>query len=119
MIRRNMLLVVPDYPTDRTLYNYYKEVSYGMVRCRHAEYAERDGLDTRPEIHMIITARLMVSTTMVLDPIRRTHREWSLMRSEAVDPYVDFNNYAVNGEVPNLFVVFAGTGAEWSGDPEL
>jgi M6 family metalloprotease-like protein len=37
----------------------------------------------------------------------------------AVDPFVDFSNYAVNGELPNLFVVFRGTGAEWSGDPGL
>jgi M6 family metalloprotease-like protein len=37
----------------------------------------------------------------------------------AVDGVVDFNNYAINGEVPNLFVVFPGTGAEWSGTPEL
>ena len=38
---------------------------------------------------------------------------------KAVDGLVDFKPYAVNGTLPNLFVVFAGTGAEWSGDPDL
>jgi M6 family metalloprotease-like protein len=38
---------------------------------------------------------------------------------KAVDDFVDFNNYAINGEVPNLFVVFAGTGAEWSGTTDI
>jgi M6 family metalloprotease-like protein len=37
----------------------------------------------------------------------------------AADATVDFSQYAVNGEVPNLFVVYAGTGAEWSTDPSL
>jgi M6 family metalloprotease-like protein len=32
---------------------------------------------------------------------------------------VDFSDYDVNGELPNLFVVFAGTGAEWSGAWDL
>ena len=38
---------------------------------------------------------------------------------KAVDGVVDFSDYAVDGEVPNLFVVHAGTGAEWNGDPSL
>ena len=37
----------------------------------------------------------------------------------AVDPMVDFSQYAIDGEVPNLFVVHAGTGAEWSTDPSI
>lgn len=37
----------------------------------------------------------------------------------AVDPKVDFSVYAVDGVVPNLFIVYAGTGAEWSADPSL
>jgi len=41
------------------------------------------------------------------------------MPFKAADPYVDFSVYAVNGEVPNLFVVYRGTGAEWSTDPSL
>jgi M6 family metalloprotease-like protein len=32
---------------------------------------------------------------------------------------VDFSQYAVNGVIPNLFVVYAGTGAEWSGATDI
>ena len=38
---------------------------------------------------------------------------------KAVDPIVDFSQYAVNGEVPNLFVIHAGPGAEFSGCPAV
>jgi M6 family metalloprotease-like protein len=37
----------------------------------------------------------------------------------AADPYVDFSQYAVGGVVQNLFVVHAGSGAEWSGGGDL
>ncbi len=106
------------YPTDRTLYNYYKEVSYGYIEITtqnmpsdmnwtnvghpYDYYTKADGIHDNgfgpyPENVQGI----------VLDVVR------------AVDPYVDFSVYAVDGVVPNLFIVYAGTGAEWSADPSL
>lgn len=108
----------PEYnhtgPTDRTLYNYYKEVSYGKVtvvtlnmpsalgwaNCGHpySYYCNHDnGLGAYPNN----------AQGLVIDTIT------------AVDSVVDFSRYAVNGELPNLFVVHTGTGAEWSATPDI
>lgn len=106
------------YPTDRTLYNYFKEVSYGYIDiitlnmpstqgwansghsydyyCR-ADGIHDNGFGPYPEN----------AQGLVIDAIK------------AVDPIINFSPYAVNGEVPNLFVVHAGTGAEWSADPSI
>jgi immune inhibitor A len=108
----------PRHPTDRTLKNYYQEVSYGKVDIvtadlpsaigwaqagnRYDSYCRPDGIHDNgfgpfPEN----------SQGLVMDAIR------------AVDPVVDFSQYAVDGEVPYIFVVHAGVGAEFSGDPSL
>ena len=106
------------YPTDRTLKNYYKEVSYGKVDVvtlnmpsemgwadtgkPYEYYCKPDGIHDNGFGPFPENAQ-----GMVMDAVM------------AVDDVVDFRNYAINGEVPNLFVVFPGTGAEWSGTPEL
>ncbi len=106
------------HPTDRTLRNYYKQVSYGAVDVvtlnmpsalgwkstghPYDYYSKADGIHDNGFGPYPQNAQ-----GMVIDAIK------------AADPVVDFAQYAVNGEIPNLFVVFAGTGAEWSGDPSL
>ncbi len=102
------------YPADRTLFNYYQAVSYGQVDVvtfnppgklgwaqsghSYSYYCNYDyGWGAYPQN----------AQGLVVDAIR------------AVDSKVDFSKYAVNGEVPNLFVVHAGTGAEWNSDPRL
>lgn len=106
------------YPTDRTLYNYYKEVSYGYIEIStqnkpsdlgwlqvdhpYEYYTRADGIHDNGFGYYPDNVQ-----GIVMDAVR------------AADPYVDFSIYAVNGEVPNLFVVYPGTGAEWSGDPSL
>jgi immune inhibitor A len=108
----------PGHPTDRTLKNYYSEVSYGQITVvtlnmpsamgwtqtghPYDYYCKADGIHDNGFGPYPQNAQ-----GMVVDAVR------------AVDAGVNFNNYAVNGEVPNLFVVFAGTGAEWSGSTEL
>jgi len=109
----------PDAPNDRTLENYWKEVSYGWItdiatynmpstlgwaNTGHSYdyYCKPDGIHDNgfglfPENVQGI----------VLDAVK------------AVDAVVDFSKYAVGGKVPNLFVVYAGTGAEWSADPSI
>jgi immune inhibitor A len=108
----------PGHPTDRTLKNYYKQVSYGNVDVvtlnkpselgwksaghSYDYYCKADGIHDNGFGPYPLNAQ-----GMVLDAVK------------AADSAVDFSQYAVNGEVPNLFVVFAGAGAEWSGDPSL
>ncbi len=106
------------HPADRTLRNYFKEVSYGKVDvvtlnlpstigwaqsgkpydyyCR-ADGIHDNGFGPYPENVQ----------GLVIDAIK------------AVDPIVDFSQYATDGVVPNLLVVHAGTGAEWSSDPSI
>lgn len=108
----------PGHPTNRTLKNYYAEVSYGQVNVTtlnmpsamgwaqtdhpYDYYSKADGIHDNGFGPYPQNAQ-----GMVIDAVK------------AVDSFVNFNNYAINGEVPNLFVVFAGTGAEWSGTGEL
>jgi M6 family metalloprotease-like protein len=106
------------YPKDRTLYNYYKEVSYGKIEITtqnmpgnmgwikldfpYDYFTKADGLHDNG-----FGAYPQNVQGIVLQAVQKA------------DAFVDFNTYAVNGEVPNLFVVFAGTGAEWSGAADL
>jgi immune inhibitor A len=108
----------PGHPTNRTLKNYYNEVSYGQVdvvtlnmpsamgwtQTGHGYdyYCKADGIHDNGFGPYPQNAQ-----GMVVDAVA------------AVDGVVDFRNYAVGGEVPNLFVVFAGTGAEWSGTSDI
>jgi len=108
----------PEYnnnaPTDRTLVNYYKEVSYGAVNVitlnmpsslgwanlghPYSYYCHQDnGFGAYPTNVQ----------GLVIDAIK------------ALDPVIDFSQYAVNGVIPNLFVVHTGSGAEWSGTLDL
>ncbi len=109
---------IPNHPIDRTLYNFYQEASYGKVSVVTSNmpstmgwtnaghpydyYAKADGIHDNGFGPYPQNAQ-----GLVIDAIK------------AADSQVDFSQYAVNGEVPNLFVVFAGTGAEWSGTGEL
>ena len=106
------------HPTDRTLRNYWEEVSYGKIFVTthnmpstlgwansghtYGYYCKADGTHNYGWGLYPQNAQ-----GLVIDAIK------------AVDDQVDFSQYAVNGEVPNLFVVHAGTGAEWSTDPSL
>ncbi|MDT8068928.1 MAG: M6 family metalloprotease domain-containing protein [Terriglobia bacterium] len=108
----------PEHPTDRTLKNYYHAVSYGTVDVITLDmpstqgwaqtghpydyYCKADGIHDNAFGYYPNNAQ-----GIVIDAVK------------ALDPVVDFSQYAVEGVVPNLFVVYAGTGAEWSGDPGL
>ena len=107
-----------DAPKNRTLYNYYQEVSYGAIEVKtldmpsdlgwiqlahpYSYYATTNGVCNNGDGIFPENAPGMVHDAVI-----------------TADASVDFSQYAVNGEVPNLFVVFAGTGAEWSTDPCL
>jgi M6 family metalloprotease-like protein len=102
------------YPTDRTLVNYYSAVSYGKIHVTTKNMPSTLGwIQTgHPYDYYVhndngFGAYPTNVQGVVLDVVRKA------------DEFVDFSTYAVNGEVPNLFVVFRGTGAEWSGAWDL
>jgi M6 family metalloprotease-like protein len=97
-------------PTDRTLKNFYDVNSYGTVD--------------------VLTLNL--PTTIGWTKVGHDYNYYvnndngygkigSLIVEAltALDPVIDFSKYAIAGEVPNIFVVHAGSGAEWNGDPRL
>jgi M6 family metalloprotease-like protein len=103
-----------DYPTDRTLFKYFQAVSYNRVEVTTANMPSALGwADSEHSYEYYCPgdygfgAYPHNAQGLVVDAIR------------AVDELVDFSAYAVDGEVPNLFVVHAGTGAEWNSDPSL
>lgn len=102
------------HPTDRTLKNYYGAVSYGKVDVVTLNMPSAQGWTKVDHPYSFYChndngfgAFPGNAQGLVLDAVKKA------------DSTVDFSKYAVDGEVPNLFVVFAGTGAEWSNDPQL
>ncbi|MDI6807944.1 MAG: M6 family metalloprotease domain-containing protein [Candidatus Eisenbacteria bacterium] len=107
-----------DTTINRTLKNFYQEVSYGTVDIvtlnapstvgwitvsnPYTYYCEADGTHDHG-----------------FGPEARSVRGLVADACTAADSYVDFSKYAVGGVVENLFIVHAGTGAEWSGDPAV
>jgi immune inhibitor A len=108
----------PVHPTDRTLKNFYKEASFGKIDIvtvnmpsgmgwmdagkPYSAYCRADGIHDNGFGPYPDNAQ-----GLVIDAVK------------AADATVDFTQYAVDGVIPNLFVVHAGTGAEWSADPSL
>lgn len=100
-------------PTNKTMQNAYKESSYGkvnLVRLEDTDYAwvelpkgasyylNQDGgyYNDNGDAHI---------GELVVDLLK------------TADPDIDFSKYAVDGEVPNIFIIHEGTGAEFSRDP--
>jgi immune inhibitor A len=107
-----------DHPTDRTLKNYYAEVSYGKVNVTTLNLPSAMGWSqTGHSYEYYCTADGVHDNGF--GPYPQNAQGMVVDAVKAVDDVVDFRNYAINGEVPNLFVVFAGTGAEWSGTSDI
>ena len=106
------------HPTDRTLANYWTEVSYGQVTI---------GTHNLPSVQGWIQLTNTYDYYCKADGVHDNgfgpypNNVQGIVNDAvlAADPYIDFSQYAVSGVVPNLFVVVAGTGAEWSGDPSI
>jgi len=100
-------------PTDRTLRNYYNEVSYDQyqidikvvdwVTLSHP-YEYYLGQDQGYFANENGDARM---GDLVLEAVK------------LADENIDFSEYAVDGEVPGIFIIHRGTGAEYSRDPEV
>ncbi|WP_160725942.1 M6 family metalloprotease domain-containing protein [Bacillus sp. USDA818B3_A] len=108
-------------PTDSTMQNIYKESSYGKVKL-----VKKDNTD-------LVWVELPKGASYYLDQ-EGTYAEGGKYLNgnvngdahngelvtdvfKAADSVVDFSKYAVKGQVPNVFIVHEGTGAEFSADP--
>ena len=103
----------PGHPTDRTLYNYYQEVSYGTVDIVTLNLPSETGWLQSGHTYDYYCSPDGVHNYGV-GPYPNNAQRLVMDAVMAADPIVDFSQYAIDGEVPNLFVVHAGTGAEWS-----
>lgn len=100
-------------PTDRTLYNYYKEVSYGAMDVTTEHLPSDLTWVTAPHPYSYYMKSAYGFGTY-------PNNVQGLLEDvvKAVDAQVDFSEYAINGEVPGVFIIHEGTGAEWSRDPQ-
>lgn len=107
-----------DYPTDRTLYNYYKNASYGQITVTTKNSPSTLGWAKAPGLY---SDYVKGDNGFGVYPYNVQGLVVEAVKQ--ADSYVNFNDYAVMDDgqkvIPNLFVVFAGTGAEWSGTPDL
>ena len=108
----------PDAPTDRTLVNYFDEASLGKIDIATLNMPSDMGwMDTGKPYSYYCTADGVHDNGFGAYP----NNVQGLVEDavKLADPFVDFRTYAIDGQIPNLFVVFPGTGAEWSADPSL
>jgi M6 family metalloprotease-like protein len=113
-------------PTNRTLHNYFNDISYGKINVTTQDSPEKVGWVTAPHPYSYYfgdTGSLPTSTT---DYNANgfgdyPHNVQGLVEDvvKAADATIDFSKYAdANGEVPGVFIIHEGTGGEWSADPQ-
>ena len=108
----------PDTTTGRTLSRYLREISYGDVDIMTHDIPSVVGWVTAPNNYAYYCEADELHANG-FGPYPRNVQRLVMDAVLAADPYVDFSQYAVRGEVQNLFIVHAGSGAEWSGGPTL
>lgn len=108
-------------PTDRTMQNVYKESSNGkvnLVRKENTDFAWVE-LPKGASYYLDQDGTYAENGKYVLGNANGDAHTGEFVRDllAAADSEIDFSKYAVEGEVPNIFVVHEGTGAEFSSDP--
>ncbi|EWG13047.1 protease [Cytobacillus firmus DS1] len=111
----------PDVPKDRTMQNAYKESSYGktnLVRKENTEFVWVE-MPKGASYYLDQEGKFAENGTYVNGNVNGDAHSGEFIRDllKAADDQVDFSKYAENGEVPNIFVIHEGTGAEFSRDP--
>jgi immune inhibitor A len=110
-----------DVPKDRTMQNAYKESSYGkvnLVRKENTEFAWVE-MPKGASYYLDQEGKHAENGKYVLGNVNGDAHTGEFIRDllKAADAQVDFSKYAEDGEVPNIFVIHEGTGAEFSRDP--
>jgi immune inhibitor A len=108
-------------PTDRTMQNAYKESSndrVNLVRKENTEFVWVE-LPKGASYYLDQEGTYAENGKYVLGNVNGDAHTGEFIRDllKAADEQVDFSKYAEDGEVPNIFVVHEGTGAEFSSDP--
>ncbi|MCM3706533.1 M6 family metalloprotease domain-containing protein [Cytobacillus firmus] len=111
----------PDVPKDRTMQNAYKESSYGktnLVRKENTEFVWVE-MPKGASYYLDQEGKYAEDGKYVNGNVNGDAHTGEFIRDllKAADDQVDFSKYAENGEVPNVFVIHEGTGAEFSRDP--
>jgi immune inhibitor A len=112
----------PDVPKDRTMQNAYKESSYGktnLIRKENTEFVWVE-LPRGASYYLDQEGTYAEGGVYKLGNVNGDAHTGEFIRDllKAADDQVDFSKYAdESGEVPNVFVVHEGTGAEYSRDP--
>ncbi len=107
-----------DTTTIRTLRRFYQAVSYGTVDVVTLNLPSAIGWVSAPNPYTFYCQPDTLHDNG-FGPYPRNVQRLVMDAVLAADPYVDFSQYAVGGIVRNLFVVHAGSGAEWSGGGTL
>ncbi|RSD25004.1 M6 family metalloprotease domain-containing protein [Mesobacillus subterraneus] len=111
----------PNVPKNRTMQNAYKESSYGAINLVRKENTEFVWVEMPhgASYYLDQEGKYAESGKYVLGNENGDAHTGEFIRDllKAADDQVDFSQYAENGEVPNIFVVHEGTGAEFSRDP--
>jgi immune inhibitor A len=110
-----------DVPKDRTMQNAYKESSNGkinLVRKENTDFAWVE-LPKGASYYLDQEGTYAENGKYVLGNVNGDAHTGEFIRDllKAADDQIDFSEYAEDGEVPNIFVVHEGTGAEFSRDP--
>ncbi|GGA92835.1 M6 family metalloprotease domain-containing protein [Ornithinibacillus halotolerans] len=111
----------PNVPKDRTMQNAYKESSYGavnLVRKENTEFVWVE-LPKGASYYLDQDGTYAENGTYVYGNENGYAHLGEFVRDllRAADEQVDFSEYAEDGEVPNIFIIHEGTGAEFSSDP--
>ncbi|WP_099363385.1 M6 family metalloprotease domain-containing protein [Fredinandcohnia onubensis] len=111
----------PNVPKDRTMQNAYKESSYGKTNIMRHENTEFTWVELPKgaSYYLDQEGTFAENGKYVLGNVNGDAHTGEFVRDllKAADDQIDFSKYAENGEVPNIFIVHEGTGAEWSRDP--
>jgi immune inhibitor A len=110
-----------EVPTNATMQNAYKESSNGkinLVRKENTEFVWVE-LPKGASYYLDQEGKYAENGKYVLGNVNGDAHTGEFIRDllKAADDQVDFSKYAENGEVPNIFVIHEGTGAEFSSDP--
>jgi M6 family metalloprotease-like protein len=107
-----------DTTTIRTLKRYYSSISYGEVDVVTVNLPSAIGWVTAPNNYAYYCTDDGIHDNG-FGPYPNNVQRLVMDAVIAADPVVDFTQYAVGGYVQNLFIVHAGSGAEWSGGAKL
>jgi immune inhibitor A len=118
LFRDNYIRGGADTTTTHTLKHFYNSISHGAVDVVTLDLPSATGWLAAPNNYTYYCAPDTTHDNG-FGPYPRNAQRLVMDAVTAADPYVDFSRYAVGGVVQNLFVVHAGSGAEWSGGPAL